>query len=91
MKGRGEEQASTPPSLTHSRVLLVPLSPLRLHILGAYFMTGVTLYLLWRQYDEYVQLRHTFLAQAQPQNYTIVVRPEPIPDLRIDPKPQPWP
>ena len=43
------------------------------HVVGAYYMTGVCLYLLWRQYQEYVELRHAFRQRPQPENYTIMV------------------
>ena len=43
------------------------------HILGGYFMSFVTLYLLWRQYGEYVELRHVFRTRPEPENYTILV------------------
>lgn len=44
------------------------------HVLGAYFMTGVCMYLLWRSYEEYLELRHAFRQRPEPENYTIMVR-----------------
>ena len=43
------------------------------HVLGAYYMTGVVLYLLWRQYAEYAELRHAFRQRPEPENYTVLV------------------
>lgn len=38
------------------------------HVLGAYYMTGVVLFLLWRAYEEYLQLRHAFRQRPAPEN-----------------------
>lgn len=38
------------------------------HVLGAYYMTVVVLFLLWRSYQEYLQLRHAFRQRPAPEN-----------------------
>lgn len=38
------------------------------HVLGAYYMTAVVLFLLWRSYQEYLQLRHAFRQRPAPEN-----------------------
>ncbi len=43
------------------------------HVLGAYYMTGVVLVLLWRSYQEYLELRHAFRQRPAPENYTVMV------------------
>lgn len=38
------------------------------HVLGAYYMTAVVLFLLWKAYEEYLQLRHAFRQRPAPEN-----------------------
>lgn len=42
--------------------------------MGCYLFSLVTIWLLWKQYEEYVQLRHNYLRMAQPSQYTVMVR-----------------
>lgn len=61
--------------------VLVPgddVATCRVHVFGAYLIVGVTLWLLWREYKGYVELRHQYLTLPQPQQYTIMVRQTPF-------------
>ena len=44
-----------------------------MYILTAYLYTAITIFFLWKQYREYVILRHHFLSLPTPQQYSILV------------------
>jgi hypothetical protein len=42
-------------------------------VVGAYVFVFITLLLLKKHYEDYVELRHQYLQQPRPQNYTVLV------------------
>jgi len=69
--------SSSSPSSLGAEAEVVDLEAYRrwflVHVLGAYYMTGVVLFLLWRSYQEYLELRHAFRQRPAPENYTVMV------------------